>query len=254
MDKGDKVMTRERLVHLLSSLPFVGDSSPEEISLITPKHISVSKSGGASCFLVVEVNKVSNFVEEKENKPEVSVETIIDFVKMSDFSSKVRLLNSQDLETYKATNQVRFLAEAHTFALAVQARLANDQNLSKLTKSYLEQAMSTSAPIFDPVKAQQKLTSADKSLGFANSNEDPEILMNSDLMKKNIAEMYQYYNHLIFQQGGGMMQQPNVMTPGTFGTGPTPRLGDPDHFDRSSYPYAASRPSDSQEFGVIGVR
>ena len=65
--------------------------------------------------------------------------------------------------------------------------------------------MSISAPVFDPVKAQQKLTSMSKQLGFTNSNEDPENLANSELMKKNIAEMYQYYNHLIFQQGGGMM-------------------------------------------------
>ena len=113
--------------------------------------------------------------------------------------------------------------------------------------------MSTSAPIFDPVKAQQKLTSLNKQLGFANSNEDPEI--NSDLMKKNIAEMYQYYNHLIFQQGGGMIQQSNIMTPGTFSSGPTPRLGDPDHFDRSSYPaYQRTNTNNSQELGVIGIR
>ena len=65
--------------------------------------------------------------------------------------------------------------------------------------------MSISAPVFDPVKAQQKLTSMHKQLGFTNSQEDPENLANSELMKKNIAEMYQYYNHLIFQQGGGMM-------------------------------------------------
>ena len=113
--------------------------------------------------------------------------------------------------------------------------------------------MSTSAPIFDPVKAQQKLTSLNKQLGFTNSNEDPEILANSDLMKKNIAEMYQYYNHLIFQQGGGMLQQPNIMTSGNYSSGPTPRLGDPDHFDRSSYP-SYQRPNMNQDLGVIGVR
>ena len=93
------------------------------------------------------------FDDQSEEKTEVSIETIIDFVKTSPYASKVKLLNSQDLEVQKATNQVRFLAEAHTFALAVQARIASDPKLSKLTKSYLEQAMSISAPVFDPVKA-----------------------------------------------------------------------------------------------------
>lgn len=51
------------------------------------------------------------------------------------------------------TIQGRFFAEAHTFALAVQALIASDSKLSKLTSSYLEQAMSVSAPVFDPLKA-----------------------------------------------------------------------------------------------------
>ena len=96
-------------------------------------------NGGAQCFLVVEASQISSSVsQEDENNSEVSIETIIDFVRTSDYASKVKLLNSQDLEVQKVTNQVRFLAEAHTFALAVQARIANDQTLSKLTKSYLE--------------------------------------------------------------------------------------------------------------------
>lgn len=53
--------------------------------------------------------------------------------------------------------QARFFAEAHTHALAVQALIASDPELGKLTASYLEQAMSVTAPVFDPVKAAQKL-------------------------------------------------------------------------------------------------
>lgn len=252
--KDDKSISTERLEHLLCHLPFVIRPSPEEISLINSKSISTSKNGGAQCFLVVE----TGVALEDEKATEVSIETIIDFVKTSDYASKVKLLNSQDLEVQKATNQVRFLAEAHTFALAVQARIASDQKLGKLTKSYLEQAMSISAPIFDPVKAQQKLTSISKQLGYgniANSNEDPELLASSDLMKKNIAEMYQYYNHLIFQQGGGMVQQPNLLSTGYNGAGPVPRLGDPDHFEKSSYtsmPY--QQPNMNQDLGVVGFR
>lgn len=55
--------------------------------------------------------------------------------------------------------QGRFFAEAHTFALAVQALIASDPKLSNLTSSYLEQAMSVSAPVFDPLKAAQRLNS-----------------------------------------------------------------------------------------------
>ena len=153
--KDGKSLSKERLQHLLSHLPFVLRPSAEEISLINPKSISPSVNGGAQCFLVVETSNPSSgaFDDQSEEKTEVSIETIIDFVKTSPYASKVKLLNSQDLEVQKATNQVRFLAEAHTFALAVQARIASDQKLSKLTKSYLEQAMSISAPVFDPVKA-----------------------------------------------------------------------------------------------------
>ena len=116
-----------RFDHLLSHLPFIIRSSPEEIKLINPKSISPSKNGGAQCFLVVETSSnIKSVIQEDEKESEVSIETIIDFVKTSDYSSKVKLLNSQDLEASKATNQVRFLAEAHTFALAVQARLANE--------------------------------------------------------------------------------------------------------------------------------
>lgn len=136
--KGDKSITEERLDHLISHLPFVVRLSAEEIALVNLKSISPSKNGGAQCFLVVEASRSNTVVQEGENQTEVSIETIIDFVQGSDYASKVKLLNSQDLETQKATKQVRFLAEAHTFALAVQARLANDQKLSKLTKSYLE--------------------------------------------------------------------------------------------------------------------
>ena len=71
------------------------------------------------------------------------------------YASKIKML---ELDDELSTNQVRFLAEAHTFALSVQARIAKNDRLSKLTKSYLEQAMSTSAPVFDPIKAQQNLT------------------------------------------------------------------------------------------------
>ena len=153
--KDGKSLSTERLQHLLSHLPFVLRPSAEEISLINPKSISPSVNGGAQCFLVVEASHPSSgaFEDQSEEKSEVSIETIIDFVKTSPYASKVRLLNSQDLEVQKATNQVRFLAEAHTFALAVQAGIASDPKLSKLTKSYLEQAMSISAPVFDPVKA-----------------------------------------------------------------------------------------------------
>ena len=118
--------------------------------------------------------------------------------------------------------------------------------------------MSISAPVFDPVKAQQKLTQLDKQLGYANdanSNEDPEALATSELMKKNIAEMYAYYNHLIFQQGGGMMQPPANVQPGYSGAGPVPRLGDPDHFERLNFtspPF--QRASFNQDLGVIGFR
>lgn len=136
--KGGNSIGKERLDHLLSHLPFVVRPSATEVSLINPKSISYSKNGGAQCFLVVEASKNISATQEEENQTEVSIETIIDFVKASDYASKVKLLNSQDLEAQKANNQVRFLAEAHTFALAVQARLANDQKLSKLTKSYLE--------------------------------------------------------------------------------------------------------------------
>ena len=91
-------------------------------------------------------------------------------------------------------------------------------------------------------------------MGFSNSDEDPENLVNSELMKKNIAEMYQYYNHLIFQQGGSMMQQQNIISSGTYNTGPTPRLGDPDHFEKSSYNQSYHRASVNQDLGVIGFR
>ena len=137
--KEGESISKERLEHLLSHLPFIIRPSAEEISLINPKSISPSMNGGAQCFLVVEASQISSSVsQEDENNSEVSIETIIDFVRTSDYASKVKLLNSQDLEVQKVTNQVRFLAEAHTFALAVQARIANDQTLSKLTKSYLE--------------------------------------------------------------------------------------------------------------------
>ena len=125
--EGSKSISQERFDHLLSHLPFIIRSSPEEIKLINPKSISPSKNGGAQCFLVVETSSnIKSVIQEDEKESEVSIETIIDFVKTSDYSSKVKLLNSQDLEASKATNQVRFLAEAHTFALAVQARLANE--------------------------------------------------------------------------------------------------------------------------------
>ena len=117
--KEGKSITQERLDHLLSHLPFVMKHSAEEISIVNPKSISRSLNGGAQCFLVVEASKNTSVGQEDENKTEVSIETIIDFVKASDYASKVKLLNSQDLETQKVTNQVRFLAEAHTFALAV---------------------------------------------------------------------------------------------------------------------------------------
>lgn len=48
-------------------------------------------------------------------------------------------------------------------------------------------------------------------------------------MKNNIAQMYQYYNHLIFQQGGAVMQQ----QPQLLFEGPAVRLGDPDLFERA---------------------
>ena len=79
-------------------------------------------------------------------------------------------------------------------------------------------------------------------------------MANSELMKKNIAEMYQYYNHLIFQQGGSMMQQPNIASSGNYNTGPTPRLGDPDHFEKSSYNSSYPRSRVNQDLGVIGFR
>ena len=83
----------------------------------------------------------------------------------SKYGAHVRLMSSIDngeatevkLSDGTCKIQGRFFAEAHTFALAVQALIASDTKLSKLTSSYLEQAMSVSAPVFDPLKAAQRL-------------------------------------------------------------------------------------------------
>ena len=103
--------------------------------------------------------------------------------------------------------QGRYFAEAHTYALAVQALLASDSRLSKLTSSYLEQAMSVSAPVFDPVKAAQRLEQQypQSVPGGPNVMGDgastSSAVSDSDLLRHNIAQMYQYYNQLIFRQG-----------------------------------------------------
>ena len=66
------------------------------------------------------------------------------------------------------------------------------------------------------------------------------------MMKNNIAQMYQYYNHLIFQQGGAVMQQqPQLMF-----EGPAVRLGDPDLFERAMM----RRQEFSQETGQVRTR
>lgn len=65
-------------------------------------------------------------------------------------------------------------------------------------------------------------------------------------MKTNIAQMYQYYNHLIFQQGGPLMQSQSL----GFFDGQSVRLGDPDHFER----VPARRSDPNQDVGVARVR
>lgn len=102
----------------------------------------------------------SSILKEETSDSKLSLKSISDFVNESKYGSHVRLMSSIDKEQNQASTETgasrgqgRFFAEAHTFALAVQALIASDSKLSKLTSSYLEQAMSVSAPVFDPLKA-----------------------------------------------------------------------------------------------------
>ena len=130
-----KSLTKEKLEFLLSHLPFVLKTSDMEFTVMNLKAIAPSKQGGAQCFLVVEL--CQSVKEETTDKVEkASISTISNFVSSLPYSANVKVLDSGDEEL--STNQIRFLADAHTFALAVQARIASDKNLSRLTKSYLE--------------------------------------------------------------------------------------------------------------------
>jgi len=67
--------------------------------------------------------------------------------------------------------------------------------------------MSVSAPVFDPIKAAQRLEQQFKQ---------PKVsaVGDSELLRYNIAQMYQYYNQLIFRQGPttNNRYQPNPLT------------------------------------------
>ena len=91
---------------------------------------------------------------ESDSTAKLSFKSISDFVRESEYGAHVRLMSSidkndsrevaaavlenNDQKSADSRIQGRFFAEAHTFALAVQALVASDSRLSKLTSSYLE--------------------------------------------------------------------------------------------------------------------
>ena len=100
--------------------------------------------------------------DKGESTDRLTLANVAAFVKESKYGEHLRLMSSIDTaadgapsspEELNKPEQARFFAQAHTYALAVQALVATDPRMSKLTSSYLEQAMSVTAPVFDPVKA-----------------------------------------------------------------------------------------------------
>ena len=147
----------KRVFHLLSHLPFVYIDTQEtccspdsKVSLINPRSISKStvKDGAAQCFLVIQES--DTVFSESDSTEKLTFKSILDFVSESEYGSHIRLMSSIDKNDSRETAlesdqksadsriQGRFFAEAHTFALAVQAMVASDARLSKLTSSYLE--------------------------------------------------------------------------------------------------------------------
>ena len=87
------------------------------------------------CFLVIQESATS-----AQGSPEdrLSLYDITDFVSCSPYACQIKLMNSPS----SMDGGVRYLAESHTHALALQALIAQDEKLGKLSASFLEQAMS----------------------------------------------------------------------------------------------------------------
>ena len=165
--------------HLLTHLPFVTleiNSSEDEDKLVV--NIGDDACLGAPVFLVVECNALKDFQQS---------DAVIK--RLQSLGSALKLTSSL-ISSEKVS--IRFMAELNSEALATEHSLVSDLQLAKLADNFttrLEQSMSVDAPEFTPVAPfpiNTKPAATNESSGSAFDQ------------KKQIANMYQYYNQLIF--------------------------------------------------------